>query len=509
MSNKRVSQLVELTAAGLRPDDLFYIIDVNAKEGKKIRISEIGSYLNVSGSLIAIHSELSDTASYILGNNVHGDVAGAIFSLSALSASWSALSVSSSYALTASYSLNGNAGTSSAVSSSWAASSISASYALKSSISDLSAQTSFLIYTGANNGTAAYAITSQNVLSSSYAKTASYVDTTIVTVATASYSLQSGQSDASLLAFVSNELNYPNSSTASHAITAENFSYNHFIDYGVFSATSQSLFYSKLDLVNVSASSGNPTQTNIGVIGTVIVPYTSSISLDENIKLFIKNIDTGIETLIDSTPIYVNISRTINTWGDLQTGSIKMPYNLIGSSSMYGNYTVYATASSEKIQIEPTRYNKFDLSSFSNNLIISQYEPPLFTVSPVSLILIEFTASNAGPFFDTRDGMLTSGSQNIQVLNIRNTNASSIRYVWSLPNLTTLDCGQNNLLFKLTGMPNALLTMSCDSCSINTILPISNTSMSYFNCGQNNLSTLPTLSPSMSYLNCSSNILTT
>ena len=50
IGNKRVTQLVELTSNEVIPEDLFLIIDVNANESKKIRVSELGVWLQSSGS---------------------------------------------------------------------------------------------------------------------------------------------------------------------------------------------------------------------------------------------------------------------------------------------------------------------------------------------------------------------------------------------------------------------------------------------------------------------------
>lgn len=501
--HKRVSQLVELTAAEVAGGDWFYIIDVSSKEGKKIQTSQLGAYLNASGSFTVIQA---DTASYVLGSDVHGSVSSASFadsSLATISASYSDRSFSSSYSNTASFAMNSIAGSS--TSSSWASASLSASWADRSGTSLNSVVASSLIYP--NSSTASYAIKAQLVDTASYSKTASFIASSGVSVTSASYANRSGFSSTSDIANVSLELNYPNSSTASYAIIAENFVYNHYVDYGVFLAMTQSISASQLDCVEVSSSTGTIKQTNVSVMGTVIIPYTSSIAVDESLTLKIKSRDTGIETTLDSTPIYHDMSRTLNAFGSVLSGSLKVPFVLEGSSSLLGNYMVFVTGSSSKIQIEPTRVNRFNLSSLSDSLIVSSNEVLMFNLSSLFVPTMSFSSSLGGPFFDTLENMLISGSSNILAVNVSNQNITSIRYVWTLTNLTELNV-RNNTISHLEGMPNTLSSLICDSCSISTISSLVNTTMSYFDCKRNNLNTLPDLPTSLSYLNCSNNSLT-
>lgn len=510
MSHKRVSQLVELTAAEVAGGDLVYVVDVSAREGKKMQITELGDYLSVSASLNAVHATQADTASYVFGSDVHGTVESSSYAGTAdtaISASWAARSFSSSYASTASFAMNSTAGSS--TSSSWASASLSASWADRSGVALSAIAASSLVYP--NSSTASYAMKAQLVDTASYAKTASFIAGPSASVSTASYALRSGFSSTSNVSNLALELSFPNTSTASYAITSENFSYNHFIDFGVYLATTQSISASQLDLVEVSSSTGLSKPTNVMAMGTVIVPYTSSIAVDESLSLVIKSRDTGDETTLDTTPVFFDVSRTVNAWDSLMSGSIKIPYTLEGSSSMLGNYVVFVTGSSSRIKIEPTRLNRFNLSSFSDTLNVSTAEPPLFQVSPEELVTLTFyTGSHEGPFTDTRNGMLSSGSQNIDDVSFRNQAATSVRYVWSLQNLRILDCGDNGTLTSLTGMPDTMVTLSCDSCSIASIQDLDNaTGMTYFNCGNNNLGSLPALPISLSYLNCNQNLLTT
>lgn len=506
MSHKRVSQLVELTASEMVDGDLFYVIDVSAREGKKIQVGELGDYLNASGSFTVTQA---DTASFVLGSNVFGAVASSSYAGSssvAISSSYAGRAFSASYASTASFAMNSTAG--SATSSSWASASLSASWADRSGTALNALAAASLTYP--NSSTASYAMKAQLVDTASYAKTASFIAGVGVSVTSASYANRSGFASTADVSNVTLELNYPNLSTASYAMVAENFVYNHYVDYGVFLATTQSISASQLDLVEVSSSTGLTKQTNVAVMGTVIVPYTSSIAVDESLTLKIKSRDTGVETTLDSTPIYHDISRTLNAFGSVLSGSLKIPFTLEGSSSMLGNYLVFVTGSSSKIKIEPTRTNRFNLSSLSDTVNVDTSEPAMFQVSPEQLVSITFyTGSHEGPFTNFRNEMLATGSQYIDDVSVRNQAVTSIRYVWSLQNLRILDCGRNGLITSLTGMPDTLVTLSCDSCSIQNIQALDNaTGMTYFHCGQNNLTVLPTLPISLSFLNCADNLLT-
>ena len=505
MSHKRVSQLVELTSTEIAGGDLFYTIDVSAREGKRLSASSLVNYLSISGSLQSSSSLRAISASFadrVLGGNVAGTVSSATTAVSSSHAVRSDIAATASFAITASHAMNVVAGTS--TSSSWASSSYSSSVAVTAQTANTAA---FLLYTGTANGTASYAISAPNSISSSYAKTASYLGSG-GSVESASYAGRSGVTGLADTATTALTLTYPNTATASHAITAENFSYNHFIDYGLFLATSQSITSSQLDSVQISSSTLTAQRTDITAFGTVILPYTSSIKVDESLSLVIKSRDTGIESVIDSIPVYFDVSRTVNNWDSLMSGSLKIPYSLAGSASMYGDYMILVSGSSDKIRIEPTRINRFNLASFGDNINVSSAEYPLFNVTPTNLFLTWYTGSHIGPFTSSRDVMISSGSNNIESLEITSSAVSNIRYVWSLSNLKSFNCRNSVNLTLLGGMPNTMITLSCATGSINSIASLVNTTMSYFNCGGNNLTSLPALPTSLSYLNCTDNLLT-
>src|SRR6185503_1440663 len=158
MGNKRVSELTQIINRGLdglSSADLLLLSDVSAQESKKLTIDDLNNYIlsngNISGSFFGTSS----------------------WAIHAVSASYTNVQ-SSSYARTASFSLNGSTGTS--ISSSWASQSLSSSYSKTasfvsvvsatsssySSVSQFSNSASFVIYSGGNNGTIANAINAVN-----------------------------------------------------------------------------------------------------------------------------------------------------------------------------------------------------------------------------------------------------------------------------------------------------------------------------------------------------------
>ena len=502
MSHKRVSQLVELGVSEVESGDLFYIIDVSAKEGKKIQMTSLADYLAASGSLNAITATNADTASFVFGYNVFGPVTSSLtsdFSTATLSASWASQSLSSSVSITASYAISASGGTS--ISSSWASQSLSSSF---SNLSAFSSQSAFLVYSGGNNGTASYAINTLNVISASYSKTASYVSG--LAVESSSYSKTSSISNQSI---TTSFLNFDgnNNGTASYALVAGGFNLERILDYGLFLATSQSISSSQLDNVEISSSLSSPVYTIIDVKGTSKVLFTSSVLINETLNLVLKDRDTGIETILDSTPVYFDVSRTVNAWDDLMSGSVNIPYSLAGSGSIIGNFMIFVTSSASTVEIDSNRLNRFNVSSRGDNVSVSIDEPLQFLYLP-STTEIEFSSSAGGPFTDSLAGILTTGSTEILNLYMRNESISNIRYVWDLVNLKTLDCGENIAVDKLTGMPDTLESLICDTCSLSQMTDLSNTTMSYFNCSNNQLTSLPNLPTSLSYMNCSQNDIT-
>lgn len=207
MANEKVSQLNELTAAEISPEDIFLVGDMNAKESKRMTSAQLLLFVESSGSFFPANAINADTASYILGSNVHGNVASASYVSSTISSSFAQRTISSSYADTASY-VNINI-TSVATASYLKYTGVpngTASYALQTNSANNASQSAFLVYTGINNGTSSFSISSSistksnqstsssYALSSSYATSATQADaavfaTSASSIATASYSL--------------------------------------------------------------------------------------------------------------------------------------------------------------------------------------------------------------------------------------------------------------------------------------------------------------------------------
>jgi len=172
-NNERVSQLVELSTAELSSHDLLLITDMSQKESKKLKLGQLLSYVEISGSFDIDHSTNADTASYILGSGVNGAVALATSASYSITSSYSSLSNSSSYAKTASIALASvatNANTASYLLYSGSVNG-TASYSLRSQITDFASSSFNLIYSGQPNGTASWAI---KAVSSVSTETASY-----------------------------------------------------------------------------------------------------------------------------------------------------------------------------------------------------------------------------------------------------------------------------------------------------------------------------------------------
>lgn len=495
--NQRVSQLNEMTAIEVASNDLFYIIDTSAHQSKNIRASELVTYLSISGSLLVLHAIMADTASFILGSNVSGSVLSASFANKSHlsdSASFSQFALSASNAITAAFAQNVITNFS-VVSASWASSSLSSS---------LAQVAKFLFYNGTNNGTASFAISASSVNHAHLADTASFL--TGLSQISSSFALSSSYSDnagtASFLQFTPGFVN----GTASYALAA-GVVFAALQDFGVFLANTQSSFRAQLDTVTINP----PASTSIEAVGTVILPFTASIAVNEFINLVVKDRNTGAETVIDSTPIYYYVGATMGLWGSYESGTLKIPYTLLGMPNLISSsYQVFVTASSPVISLEPTRTTRFNLASYSNTLASNVDLPLIFTVAP-SQSLVKFSSSLGGPFTDIYPNIDNiTGSANILNVDVSNLNLTSVKYVWALPNLLTFNASLNSAsLTDIGTMPNKLTRLECYSSSLFSLADLSSTTCSYLNCNSNMMSSLPILPVSMSYLECSNNVIVT
>lgn len=332
MANKRVSELTQLTSGELATGDLLLISDVSAQESKKVTLGDLNSYILTDGNLTASllgtasWSENSKTASYVLGSIQ-----------------------SASYALTASFALNGGSG-GSTTSASWASSSLSSSFATTASFaqtvrsaatasfatsSKFADSASFVIYSGNNNGTIANAISAVSATtstsasfaatarSSSFATTASFAQ--IATFAQSASNVSSA-SFASYAATASVGITTNIQTSASWASSSISASYSTYAEesqtaisasyvtpnlalqqYGIFLAITQSNYRGQLDKVDIDPFLDIPATASIEAVGTMVAPYTSSILLNESVTLYVLNRATGEIHNVDSTPIYVNI----------------------------------------------------------------------------------------------------------------------------------------------------------------------------------------------------------
>jgi hypothetical protein len=174
MPNEKVSQMTVLTAAEVASDDIFLVGDVSANESKKITSDQLLTFIESSGSFIAVSAGIANTASYILGSNVDGAVDSASFASFVLSSSHA---LRANFASTASFfsaSVGSVFTTASFLLYTAPSSNGTASYALTSGTSLTSTTAANLSYTGAPNGTASYAMSSSFTVTASYARTASY-----------------------------------------------------------------------------------------------------------------------------------------------------------------------------------------------------------------------------------------------------------------------------------------------------------------------------------------------
>jgi hypothetical protein len=196
MANKRISELTELASADIASNDLFIVTDVSVLESKKLQATGLKNFVldngRITGSITYALS--AGTASYI-DSASFGPV---ISSSYAISASWSNRSGISTTALTASY-IDGNNVSGSIPSSSYSQTASYVNYRYNNgrvensqtaSYCELSVSSSFLKFTpGINNGTCSYALTSAYMSTSG---TASYLSYTGIPNGTASFALRLG-----------------------------------------------------------------------------------------------------------------------------------------------------------------------------------------------------------------------------------------------------------------------------------------------------------------------------
>lgn len=516
MANKRVSELVQVTAGELQASDLLLLADVSANESKKLTLQDIGSYLLSSGN---ITGSFYGTASYALvakSASYAPSIGSASYS-STSSWSWNCLTASNTLiAEVADFSVQ----TTYAISSSYAATS-SVQSVISSSFADNARSASFLRYIGTPNGTSSYSIYSKTAsfsltvesaltasyvlsssfsLSSSISRTSSYLGyTSGVSNGTSSYSILSNRANTSSLSNSSSYLIYtpgvPNG-TASYAMNSEMLSIR--LNHGMYKALVQSTTASIID-ITFPPTVYTEKSSSVQSVGTVIIASGSIVDTGF-INLITLDRWSGITKSLDSTFIY-NVSSS----------GTKIPFTLMGEIPMMGAQTVYVTASGG-ITLDSNRLCGFGFNSFHSSMTTTQSNPPVFDVVSTSSILGYVSSSSPTTvYFGSASQVRNEGLDKITALNISSSYAvSSINYVWTLPNLTSFTCYNLPLITRIGGMPNSIITMSCYSCNINSFAPfIYNVSLSRFNCNDNELTTFPLLPSTMSYINCSYNSITT
>jgi hypothetical protein len=503
MGNKRVSQLVELTADAVSIDDLFLIIDTSARESKKIAVQNLFTYLNASGSLLAVHATFADTASYVLGSDVHGAVSSASYAqnaTTAFSASFaqnSINSVSASNAITAAFAQFAIVPSELVTGSTYP---ITASWA---NIAIITQTSSYLQYTGISNGTASFAISAEDA---EFAVTASYVvgGNTVDTAAFAFVAQSVLDSviecdSASFLNF-SGEYN----GTASYALIAGGIEHR-LENFGMFPALTQTSTVASIDNLMISSSMGTDEPTMIEAVGTAVMTWTSSIHNSADLTLLLVDRLTGFSGSFDKLQVFYDVTPIVNLWNTQATGSYSFPFSFCGQSSLNGNYYIAVTSSNDRLTIHPDRTVRFTVSSYASDVTASADEAIDFYYEP-TVNEVTFSSFAGGPFYDSLDGILITGSNNIKTIDMSSASISTLRYTWKLFNCTDFSCSQNASLNELNyGFPNTMSYLYCSECNIGSIVDLDNTNLLVFDCSTNNLSVLPALPSTVTYLNCSYN----
>ena len=520
MANRRISELVQLTAAQLAADDLLLVADISAHESKKLQVSDLetfilsasntGSFFGTSSwtynAVNALNAPQPSTASYA---NTSSWAYNAITSSAALDALSASYCHSGSYVVTASYAFFAEIQT-----------------IFSSALSDFATTASYLLYVpGMANGTASFALTSSltdtaslsyiSLLTdtSSFSYTSSYalfaanvINLVIISGSSfdisASWASSSISAEYAITADTASFLNYNGgfNGTASYAITAGTFPSVR-IDYGMYQAMTQSAFGAQIDNVTING----PKSSSFEAFGSVTVPYSSSqVDLTSYIELIALNRWSGITASLDKSPLVVNLNGT-------DTGSITIPFSLVGEVPLSGSIMIYVTASNGAV-ISSDRNVKFDITSMATNILVNSAETMSLRIisSSGAPAVVTYTSSvTPGNVYSAIDSQLvTTGSDTILEINASSISASIMKYGWTLTNLYNLKASDNPTLYDIGGMPNSIETMSIQNCAIISLAPLTYTSASILNCSFNQLESLPELPPSMSYINCSSNPLT-
>ena len=500
MANKRVSQLVSITAQYLSGSDLLLLADVSANQSKKLALSDLEAYFSLNGAYTgslsgtASYASLAATASYVASNTASYSYTSS-WALNINTASYANGSLTASYSATSSYSNTASYALFSAVQS-----------VLNSNFADYARTASYLVTSSAGNGTASYALTASYVAISittvPFANTSSWSTSSI----SASYAYTSSQALTASLVNTSSYLAYngfPNG-TASYALFAQS-SQNVLQNYGTFYAITQSKTLSQLDLVAVLPTAGNPVLTEIELYGTVNVPYTSSHVTNGRIELFIIDRNYGYTQSLDFSPIIFSMGG-VNT-NPTYTGSLTYPFGLNGQVSLYGTYELFATASGG-VWFEPTRNMRYQISSFSDQLLVSVASPPTFTTIPSNALMYYSSSIHPGGsnhFYGSASQVIFSGSYDATDLLIPPSSISAINYLWTLSGIVTMSMDGNGVGL-IGGLPPNCISMSAAFCALTELPNMASSSVKWLNVPNNYIYSNLVLPATMSYVNVGNNL---
>jgi hypothetical protein len=498
MANKRVSELASITAPQLDFADLLLLSDISAHESKKLQLSDLSNFLlldgRLTGSLLGTASYAMNaatasyapfiSASYAKTSSWAYNISTASYALAALSASYS---YSSSYCITASYALT---------------SSVELVYS--SAFADYAQTASYLLLTpGMPNGTASYALTASYVLSTqvstSYAASASWAWNAI----TASRALTASLADTSSLTWTASFLAFngtPNG-TASYALAAANVA-NAMVDYGIFMSNTQSISSSQVDQLNVYPTFGGLKTTTVEAYGTVVVPFTSSVSAtDGGISLIVVNRQYGNSQSLDASPVYAWIGGPT-----AMSGTLRYPFTLRGDAELNGQYEVYVTAS-DGVYLEGTRRMRFKITSESDQLSVATAVPMKFYTYAENAMLLYSSSLHPGVAYQGSASQVTfSGSIDVTELLIPPSTVNIMNYTWTLMGLHKLTVDNNAGLTYLGGLPSGCISASAANCGLTELPPtLPSSSIAYLNVPNNTIVANLLLPSSMSYLDVSNN----
>ena len=517
MSNKRISELVEIHANELSMDDLLLLFDVSSHNTSKLKIEDLNSYIFTntnSGSLYGT-SSWANSSSYAMNFPIPKQVESSSFSdfslysknaTNADTASSASYTKSGSYSITSSYALTSS--TQLAFSAAFASHAKSASY---------------LTYIGNPNGTASYALTSFKTSgTASHALTSSFTDGTSSYSPTSSYSyyavyaeniigdlptpaeaLKATLADHALQATfatqsaTSSYLNYtgaPNG-TASYAMVVKQGTptyYNH----GIYLSHTHSKYGTQLDKVLVHSPYDTNLNTGIEVAGTVIIPCSSSNYFTCSIELIALNKWSGISYSLDTSPLEASL------WINEDSGTISTPFSLMGEVPLSGTFMVYVTASDGAI-IHPDRTGRFKISSYASEIeVMSDITMSLRVVSEDEThITFPYTASNI--LITGTDADCYDIKDTVTEISLNNLPVKYVQYAWLMPALNIFKAEGNLFLEDIGGMPQSLISMSVPFCNLGNLAPLPQ-SLEYLDCNSNiKLKKLSTIPESLIYLNIS------